>query len=54
MINTNEYGKIEVSNKAINDIADIALESIDEVYPYKKENNCVFQEKAQRKTHLFR
>ncbi len=41
MINTNEYGKIEVSNKAINDIADLALDSIDEVYPYKKENNCV-------------
>ena len=36
-----EYGKIEVSNKAINDIADLALDSIDEVYPYKKENNCV-------------
>lgn len=41
MINQNEYGKVEISNKAINDIADLSLNAIDDIYPYKKEGACV-------------
>ncbi len=41
MINKNEFGSIEVSNKAINDIANICVENTKGIYPNKKEGTSV-------------
>lgn len=41
MINKNEFGSIEVSNKAINDIANICVEKTKGVYPNKKDGTSV-------------
>ncbi len=46
MINKNEFGSIEVSNKAINDIANICVEKTKGVYPNKKDGTsaCNFKD----------
>ena len=46
MLNKNEFGSIEISNKAINDIANICVEKTKGVYPNKKDgtSTCNFKD----------
>ncbi len=47
MLNKNEYGNINVSKNAINDIANLACLKVDGVYPVKKDCNvasCTYKD----------
>ncbi len=46
MINKNEFGSIEVSNKAINDIANICVNKTKGVYSTKKDGSSACNFKA--------
>ena len=47
MLNKNEYGNINVSKNALNDIANIACGKVKDVYPLKKDGeiaNCSYKD----------
>ncbi len=47
MLNKNEYGNINVSKNALNDIANLACLKVEGVYPVKKDSNvatCVYKD----------
>lgn len=47
MLNKNEYGNIEVSKNALNDIANIVTSKMTNVYPVKKDGDfasCVYKD----------
>ena len=47
MLNKNEYGSIEISKNALNDIANIVVSKVANVYPLKKDGgfaSCVYKD----------